>query len=77
MAVATTTVRLDEGDEEMLDELAAAFGGRSNAIRQGLRRLSAEVDRHHALEQFLAEWESIDGPVDEEAVDAMVQRFGL
>ena len=75
--MSTTTVRLDEDDEHILDELAPAYGGRSNAIRQALRRLSAEVDRQRALEEFLTEWQHDAGPVDEGAVEAMAQRFGL
>ena len=75
--MSTTTVRLDEDDESILDKLAPAFGGRSNAIREALRFLSADVERHEALEGFLAEWESERGPVDEAAVEAMAQRYGL
>lgn len=75
--MSTTTVRLDEHDEQILDELAPAYGGRSNAIRQALRRLSAEVERQQSLEDFLADWQRTEGPVDEAAVEAMKQRFGL
>lgn len=74
--MSTTTVRLTEDDEHILDELARVYGGRSNTIRQALRRLSAEVDRQQALEEFLADWEHDAGPVDEGAVEAMAQRFG-
>ncbi len=31
--MSTTTVRLDEDDEQILDKLAPAYGGRSNATR--------------------------------------------
>lgn len=75
--MATTTVRLDADDERMLDRLAPAFGGRSNAIRQALRQLSAEVDRQQVLEQFLADWQRSAGPVDEDAVAALAERYGL
>lgn len=75
--MATTTVRLDEDDEHILDKLAPAFGGRSNAIRQALRQLSADVDRQQALESFLSDWQSTDGPIDEHAVEAMAQRYDL
>ena len=75
--MSTTTVRLDEHDEHILDELAPAYGGRSNAIRQALRRLSAEVDRQQSLEDFLTDWQRTEGPVDEAAVDAIARRFGL
>ncbi len=73
----TTTVRLDEEDERILDQLAPAYGGRSNAIRQALRRLAAERDRHEALDGFLTAWQREAGPVDEDAVEAMAQRYGL
>jgi len=75
--VSTTTVRLDDHDELLLDKLAPAYGGRSNVIRQALRTLSAEVDRQQALEDFLAEWQAEAGPLDDGAVDAMARRYGL
>lgn len=75
--MATTTVRLGVDDERLLHKLAPAYGGRSNAIRQALRLLSAEVDRQQALGDFLGEWEREVGPVDEDAVQAMAQRYGL
>jgi len=75
--MSTTTVRLAKDDEQILDRLAAAYGGRSNAIRQALHALSADLDRHAALEDFLAAWEEQAGPIDDEAVDAMAQRLGL
>ena len=75
--VSTTTVRLDDDDELLLDKLAPAYGGRSNVIRQALRTLSAEVDRQQALEDFLAEWQAEAGPLDDDAVDAMARRYGL
>ncbi len=75
--MSTTTVRLDPDDENALDRLATRLGGRSNAIRQALRLLSAEVDRKESLEEFLAEWEAAEGPIDEAAVGAMAKRYGL
>jgi Arc/MetJ-type ribon-helix-helix transcriptional regulator len=75
--MATTTVRLDDDDEQLLDRLALSFGGRSNAIRQALRNLAEEVDRHEALGAFLADWASTAGPIDESAVDAMSRRYNL
>lgn len=75
--MSTTTVRLDEDDEHILDGLARAYGGRSNAIRQALRQLAAEVDRQRTLEDFLTDWQSAEGPADEAAVEAMARRFGL
>ena len=76
-AMSTTTVRLDHDDEQLLDRLAPSFGGRSNAIRQALRSLAADVDRHEALGAFLTEWELEAGPVDESALDVMSRRYKL
>jgi predicted transcriptional regulator len=75
--VSTTTVRLDNDDEQLLDKLAASLGGRSNAIRLALRSLAEDVDRHEALGEFLAEWEADAGPVNETEVDVMSRRYKL
>jgi Arc/MetJ-type ribon-helix-helix transcriptional regulator len=75
--MSTTTVRLNNDDEQLLDKLAVSFGGRSNAIRLALRSLAEDVDRHDALGTFLAEWELEAGPVDETQVDAMSRRYKL
>lgn len=75
--VSTTTVRLDNDDEQLLDKLAASLGGRSNAIRIALRSLAEDVDRHEALGAFLAEWELDAGPVDETRVEEMSRRYTL
>ena len=39
----TATVRLDDEDRALLDELASEFGGRQAAIKQGLVILDAGV----------------------------------
>ena len=75
--MATTTVRLDPDEEHTLNELAEIHGGRSNALRAGLRLLAAESQRHAALADLLADWEHEAGPVDEGAVAAMSARYGL
>ena len=75
--MATTTVRLDPDEEHTLDELAEIHGGRSNALRVGLRLLAAETRRHAALADLLADWEQEAGPVDERAVTAMSDRYHL
>jgi Arc/MetJ-type ribon-helix-helix transcriptional regulator len=75
--MSTTTVRLDDDDEQLLSKLAGSFGGRSNAIRQALRSLAEDVDRNEALDAFLAEWELEAGPVDESQIDAMTRRYKL
>jgi predicted transcriptional regulator len=75
--VSTTTVRLDNDDEQLLDKLALSFGGRSNAIRLALRSLAVDVDRNEALAAFLADWQNDAGPVNEAEVEAMTRRYRL
>jgi len=75
--VSTTTVRLDDEDEALLDMLAPDYGGRSSAIRQALRALAADRKRQSALRSFLDEWESEGSEVDADEVAAMVDKFGL
>jgi predicted transcriptional regulator len=75
--MATTTVRLDPEEEHALDELAEIHGGRSNALRVGLRLLAAETQRHAALADLLSDWEHEAGPVDDDAVAAMTDRYSL
>lgn len=75
--MSTTTVRLDDEDEALLDMLAPEYGGRSSAIRQALRNLAADRKRQQALSSFVAEWDSEDGPIDNEEVAEMVDRYGL
>lgn len=75
--MATTTVRLDAADEQLLDRLAEIYGGRSNTIRHALRQLSANAARQQALTELLDDWAVELGPVDEAAVVAAADRFGL
>jgi Arc/MetJ-type ribon-helix-helix transcriptional regulator len=75
--MSTTTVRLDDEDEAILDMLAPEYGGRSSAIRQALRNLAADRKRQSALRSFLAEWDTEDSPINDEDVDAMAEKFGL
>ena len=75
--MATTTVRLDSTEERTLDELAEIYGGRSNALREGLRLLAAANRQHAALAEMLHDWELETRPVDEESVAAMAERYGL
>lgn len=73
----TTTVRLDDEDEAILELLAAEYGGRSSVIRQALRSLAAERQRQDALRSFLDEW-AVDGqPISDKEVASMVERFNL
>jgi Arc/MetJ-type ribon-helix-helix transcriptional regulator len=75
--MSTTTVRLDDEDRALLDMLAPEYGGRSSAIRQGLRNLAADRKRQHALSSFLAEWDSEEDPINDEEVAAMADRYNL
>jgi len=75
--MSTTTVRLDDEDEALLDMLAPEYGGRSSAIRQALRNLAADRKRQNALRSFLAEWDTEDGPIDEDDIAGMAERYGL
>jgi predicted transcriptional regulator len=75
--MATTTVRLDPDEENTLDELAEIHGGRSNALRVGLRLLAAETQRHAALADLLADWADEAGPVDDGEVAAMSDHYHL
>jgi hypothetical protein len=75
--MATTTVRLDADEELALDGLAEIHGGRSNALRIGLRLLAAETQRQVALTDLLADWEHESGPVEEAGVIAMRNRYHL
>lgn len=75
--MATTTVRLDPDEERTLDQLAEIHGGRSNALRAGLRLLAAEAQRHVALAELLDDWEVEAGPAEESAIVAMTDRYRL
>lgn len=75
--MSTTTVRLDDEDEALLDMLAPEYGGRSSAIRQALRNLAADRKRRDALNAFLAHWEAEQGPINEDDIAAMADRYGL
>ena len=75
--MATTTVRLTPEEERTLDELAATHGGRSNALRAGLQLLATTTRQRAALADLLDEWEAEAGPVDDETVAAVAERYGL
>lgn len=75
--MATTTVRLDPDEERILDELAEIHGGRSNALRQGLRMLATTTRQQAALAELLHDWEAEAGLVDDEAAAAMAKRYDL
>ncbi|MBA2347746.1 MAG: type II toxin-antitoxin system ParD family antitoxin [Solirubrobacterales bacterium] len=73
--MATTTVRLSEDEERVLTALAKEYGGRSNVLREGLRILGERERQRIALGALLEEWEQEDGPVSEEGVERMRQRY--
>jgi predicted transcriptional regulator len=75
--MATITVRLDDDDEELLDAIAATYGSRSTAIREAIRSLSGQVERDRAIDEALATWEAEAGPVDEDEVAAIIDRYHL
>ena len=75
--MSTTTVRLDPDEEHTLDQLAEIHGGRSNALRQGLKLLAAATQRRAAMAELLHDWDAEAGAVDEQAVAAMAARYDL
>ena len=68
-------MRLSEDERVMLDEVAAECGGRSSALKQGLRLLVAERRRRKALARFVDDWEAESGPADPALVDEMIERY--
>ncbi len=75
--MATTTVRLDSDEERILDALAQTYGGRSNAIREAIRLLSARVERQRALAAFLDDWDAESGSVSGDATEALAKHYDL
>ncbi|MEM8924637.1 MAG: hypothetical protein AAGD35_14135 [Actinomycetota bacterium] len=75
--MATTTVRLSAAEERLLDELAASYGGRSNAIRQALKLLAARAERQRALTDLLEEWAEEPADSADDAVEAFAEHYGL
>ncbi len=75
--MSTTTVRLNAEDEALLDMLAPEYGGRSSAIRHALRNLATDRQRQNALRSFLDEWDAEEGPIDDNDLAAMADRYGL
>ena len=71
----TTTIRLNDEEMSMLDEVAAECGGRSGALKQGLVLLVQDRRRRRGLERFLAEWVEESGPPNPDGVAAMRERY--
>ena len=71
----TTTVRLNDEESRLLADLVGEFGDQSNVIRQGIRLLAEQQRQRRELQELLREWESEYGPVDEDAVAAMTERY--
>ena len=72
---ATTTIRLSDEDRGLLAQLVPEFGDQSGVIRHGIRMLAQEQQRRNALRELLRAWEFEAGPVDEDAVAAMTERY--
>lgn len=70
-------MRLGAEEERALDELAVAHGGRSSALREGLRLLAASTRRETALAELVREWEAEAGPVDECTISRVADRYEL
>ena len=68
-----TTVRLNDEERALLDELASEFGGWSGAIKQGIAMLAQEHRRRRALDRFKDDWVAETGPA---GVVRLVQRRG-
>lgn len=75
--MSTITVRLRPEEETKLDQLAGIYGDRSSAIRAGIGLLAATNARRADLAELLAEWDAEEGPIAEEAVERMAERYGL
>lgn len=72
---ATTTIRLSEEDRQLLARLVPEFGDQSSAIRHGIRLLAQEQARREALRSLLSDWEAEAGPVDEDAIASVTERY--
>ena len=57
--------------------LAPEYGGRSSVIRQALWNLAADRTRQDVLRSLLAEWDAEEGPIDDDDIAAMADRYGL
>ena len=75
--MARTTVRLEKEERQILERLAPTFGGKEATVREALQRLAADQDRREALSAFLNEWEAEDGPLSDQEIAAMAERYGL
>ncbi len=73
--MATTTVRLDPEEAEMLAQLAPHYGGKSGALRQALRKLADEANNRAALASFVEDWNAADAAPEDSEVAAMIEKF--
>ncbi|WP_419838620.1 ribbon-helix-helix domain-containing protein [Candidatus Poriferisodalis sp.] len=71
----TTTIRLNDEDRCLLAQLVPEYGDQSSVIRHGIRRLAEEQAQRVALRSLLRDWEAESGPVDEDMVAEMQQRY--
>lgn len=73
--VGTITVRLDDDDERLLDELAARHGSRSDAIRAAIRELSGHERRQAALAKLVEEWNVEFGEPTQDELDRIDEQY--
>ncbi len=71
----TTTIRLSDEDRRLLAQLVPEYGDQSSVIRHGIRRLAEEQAQRVALRSLLRDWQAESGPVDEDLVAEMQQRY--
>lgn len=74
-ASATTTVRLNADERELLDDLAREFGSQSKVIKQGIRVLSEQRQRQRAIQGFMDDWVAESGQPDPDGVASMAERY--
>ena len=75
--MSTTTVRLDRDDDALLDSLAAGSGGGTGPAAPAFRSPAARRRRHDALLEWLDTWGADSGPLEEDEIAAMTERYGL
>lgn len=71
----TTTIRLSDEDRRLLAQLVPEYGDQSSVIRHGIRRLAEEQAQRVSLRSLLRDWEAESGPVNEDIVAEMQQRY--
>ena len=75
--MASISIRLDDSDQQMLEQLVSEFGSKAGAIRHALRILAADRRRRDALDALMDSWNDEAGPLDEDEVSDISRRYGL